>query len=1635
MKPPYFPNPTARRTAPMRIGSLIAFVGVVAAFAFTLAREAPVGSVRGKVFAKESDRALAEARIVVSPIFPDNPDENVETPKTRVVYSNEKGEFSLSHVPAGDYELNASTRAHSAAGFHLSVQEGGATQTLVPMSRSESEMTVNTHQKVFSTDEIPNFAVTGYADWKLPAGRDQIKLSLWKTKLSRVLTSQSAFAGLNNISNDWFAADLFHPKSGEAPQKVVVKELRIQDDPEGFYYQKIGFDKLDLQRTPPGLYLLNVEHQSQKESCWLLVTDTALVMKRAGGKTLVFAADLRTGVPLPKSEIKLYQGGKSILSSITDADGVAEFAVPASALGTQSASRNERASALIALRGEDEAVLRSDLYNDESTGSYVVHSYTDRPIYRPGQKISFKSIVRKRAANVSDMQSRYSIPAGMPVQAELRDPSGEKLLNLNLRTNEFGALAGEAQLGAEAPTGVYVLSLEVGGEKRTHDITIASYRKPEFAVTVKPDKTRYQQGEEVSATISGEYYFGAPVAGAKVKYRVYSTPDYFSDSDDSDEGDNSDGERSSYRGRDEYYGGHVTEGETRLDANGKAFIKFSSANENRPPRYAQAEKYSIVATVIEGENRTAEETGIALVTPGEFRLSVSPLGYIAIPGQPSSFLLTGKDYDGKPTPNLPIEVEAGYQSYKNSVPEFHRTELKQVSLDESGRFLFTATPPKSGELIVRIHANDRSGHAIHGRGQVYAVEEAGADLETQYADLAVLTDKKKYQPGDTARVLINAQHTGQTVLFTIEGDTIYSHQTILMNKHSSILHIPIKKEYGPNIFFSACYVSAKHLARSDVGLNVASPQQNVAVTITEERGSSLSKTPSSASDSARLGKYEPGEKVNYRVRTVDSSGSPVAAEFSFGVVDEAIYALKEDAPRALQEDFYPRRSNLVNTLFSFSVEYLGDADKSEPKITARKKFPDTAFWNPYLRTDANGVALVSLTLPDNLTTWRATATAHTKDTRIGRSTHKIIVSKPFLVRLQTPRFLTQKDQAEISAYVHNDTGKEQTAHLRIAFENLKAEGSLERTLTLAPGQIGEAKWQGAAEGFGAAKLTLKAWTNKTGAERQYTDGLETTMPIRAHAREEAQGFSGSVKAGRPETEVVRLSPNAIPELSRMTIRLTPNVATSLLGATEYLIGFPYGCTEQTMSRFLPDLLVERALKTHQFPKMPNSDQLPAMAKAGLQRLAKFQHESGAWGWWEHDKDDPWMTSYVLYGLATARAEGYSVNAEMLKKGVAAGAKMSKDVQTDLSDRASLLYSLALAGDIATATAERARPIALIRYRTEALAYLVLLDKLLGKPDQSVIAELHRRAIYKDGSTHWKKSDPLNWDWSETGETAICMRAILATPAPAGSNANVNPDSVLAWMMGQRTGDCWVSTRDTSLVLSAFCDYLKTHAITSMSGDVHIKLNGALYKTVALTPETLKEPEIVVRVPASALRPDKNDVTIERANGDSPIFYSVQMKQMEAIEDAPPVLTAEVQVKREYLRLVSKSSGKDTWTLQTEPTNNQLIGSDKIRVRLTIEALREIEYVLIEDPFPAGCEVNDRGDAEESGDWTFWWSSVDVRDDKIAFFARKMGKGKHVIEYNLHATTPGSYHVMPALVQAMYSPQIHAETSETKVTVK
>ena len=1066
---------------------------------------------------------------------------------------------------------------------------------------------------------------------------------------------------------------------------------------------------------------------------------------------------------------------------------------------------------------------------------------------------------------------------------------------------------------------------------------------------------------------------------------------------------------------------------------------------------------------------------MANVAAGDFRLTVSPEGYVAMPNQPTNVTVTAKDADGKPVGNQALELEIGRMNWTRNSNNRRSGELtnyyyKQISLQRittgaDGRIIVPVTPGQTGNLLIKARGRDGKNRKVVARADLWCVDDSGGDLGTQYADLSVLTDKRSYRPGDTARVLLNTARVGQTVLLTIEGDTLHDAQTVPITKHSTVIKVPVRPEYGPNVTLAACYVQDKRFARSDAPLRVTVPQRELNVTITAshagtspnpllmKEGANVLAAPAKAGANelpplakgrAGEGYYQPGDKVTYTVQATDSDGKPAQCEFSLGVVDESIYALQEDNPTALKNAFYPRRQNRVETSYSFAVEYLGDADKAEPKITARKKFPDTAYWNPAVETDSQGKAVVTFALPDNLTTWRTTVTAQTLNTQFGRAVCKIIETKDFFVRMEMPRFLTQGDHSQIMAVLHNETDTPQTALVRLAATGLRVEGENTFHYTLSPGQAQIAVWTVTADTSGTANLRLTAWT--VGGAKQYTDGVEMPLTVRPHGREQITVVAGELTANNPESETVRLDPQAIPAASHLTVRVTPSIGSAMTGALDYLIGYPYGCTEQTTSRFLADLQAERALQARGLRDIPHAKALPKMVRYGLNRLYALQHkDSGGWGWWEHDADEYWLTAYALTGLAEAKAAGYPVRDAVLESGRKAALKMlaasfaPKDKasknrrkqnaieQANAWEQAQLLYALTLAGSGADAYQYRNK-IALDKMNAEGLAYLVLADKRMNLPPGEAFARLTAKAQSQDGGLCWQLGE--NFDYSARAVTAVALQALIA----------INPNDArirlaLRWLMQHRTGEYWADTRDTAAVLAALSDYVLTQPNQSPDGSVQVRLNGRIVQTFALNAKTNNAQELTLRIPAAELRPDKNDIQLERIGGGSLVFYTVQMRQTVALDPIPALASKSVSVQREYLRVVSKQNAKGLWNLQSEPTNNQLALGDRIKVRLTIDAPRDLSYVLIEDAFPSGLEATERGDSDEVVEWGYWWSSVDLRDDRIAFFARALSKGRHVIEYNLRAQTPGTCRALPTLVQAMYSPDIEAETAEDKLEIK
>ena len=129
-----------------------------------------------------------------------------------------------------------------------------------------------------------------------------------------------------------------------------------------------------------------------------------------------------------------------------------------------------------------------------------------------------------------------------------------------------------------------------------------------------------------------------------------------------------------------------------------------------------------------------------------------------------------------------------------------------------------------------------------------------------------------------------------------------------------------------------------------------------------------------------------------------------------------------------------------------------------------------------------------------------------------------------------------------------------------------------------------------------------------------------------------------------------LPSNADANSRKLRLEVSPSVAGALFGALDYLTTYPYGCTEQTMSSFLPNIIVSQTLKDVKSASIRNGNDLKKKVERGRDRLYAFQHDDGGWGWWKNDKSDAFMTAYVVDGLTLAKHAGYEIDEGRLTDG-------------------------------------------------------------------------------------------------------------------------------------------------------------------------------------------------------------------------------------------------------------------------------------------------------------------------------------------------------------------------------------------------
>jgi uncharacterized protein YfaS (alpha-2-macroglobulin family)/tetratricopeptide (TPR) repeat protein len=749
---------------------------------------------------------------------------------------------------------------------------------------------------------------------------------------------------------------------------------------------------------------------------------------------------------------------------------------------------------------------------------------------------------------------------------------------------------------------------------------------------------------------------------------------------------------------------------------------------------------------------------------------------------------------------------------------------------------------------------------------------------------------------------------------------------------------------------------------------------------------------------------------------------------------------------------------------------------AQPKV--RSDFRSTVIWQPVLTTDENGRAKVTVTFPDSLTTWSTTVRAIGEGTRVGNITHETRTSKDIIVRLQAPRFFTERDEVILSANVHNYTQQEQK--IRVALEVsagvLLKEQPVVWVTVPAHGEQ-RVNWRAVVQAVpasGKAEIAVMAQTQEDG------DAMKRAYPIIPHGIEkfiaQSVALKGSVSEPQQQVEfTIELPKERIKEATSLQFVLSPSMAGALLDALPYLADYPYGCVEQTMSRFLPTVIVAKSMQELGLSEEqvlgyisdvlePRGDpqghlqkgrgttvnKIQEMTRDGLQRLYDFQHTDGGWGWWKDDESNRFMSAYVLWGLALARDAGIDIRSQVMERAAKFLEEQLVEEEKNPDMLAWMLHALYRAGFFSRFAYQQTSHLWGMRDQlnpyTQALFALSQHDLGRHDPQFSKRAEILARNLangveldMENRTAHWGEAG-VNYHWSEGGveATAFALKAL----------ANIDPqsgylDPAVKWLALNRRGARWKNTRDTAIAILALTDYLKMTKELAPEYSYEIVLNGKSVRQGHVEARNVLTFDRLLQLTDEALKEGTNTVTV-KIKGQGSLYVSAYLKYFTLEEGITPA-GHEVFVTRQYFKETPKETllkgMVSEWTLLND--GETIHSGERVRVDITLEAKNHYEYVIVEDWKPAGFEAVDLqsgtvhfqgvgSDGQENGKTS--WSYREFRDQKVAFFITKLPQGRHRISYTLRAEVPGDFHGMPNQVHAMYVPEIRANSAEMRVTV-
>ena len=1320
---------------------------------------------------------------------------------------------------------------------------------------------------------------------------------------------------------------------------------------------------------------------------WFVVSDLGVTTLSGVDGLHVFVRSLGSAEAKAGVGVELLSRANAVLgTATTDAQGVARFdagltrgtgaAEPALVVVKDGASD----VAFLSLTDPEFDLSDRGVEGHEAAPPVDVFLTTDRGAYRAGETVHLLALARDGEAAAIE---------GLPLTAVLKRPDGVEYSRTLVGDAGAGGHVADLALAGSAPRGVWRLELVADRDAAplaAQTFLVEDFLPERIDVSASLPEAPIRLGDAPELSVAANWLFGAPGAGLSIEGEVLLRaaggldrfPGYV------------------FGRQDERFDPQVASfaGQT-TDDQGKAAFAVALPEVEDPARPLEI----VVATrVAEGSGRPVERVITRSLLPAAPMVGIKPrFDGVAAQGQKAGFSLIGVGPDATPVPmkvHWAIRrIETDYQWYQQYGSWSWESVVTRLPVAE-GEATLGADPVEVGALVdwgrYEILVERVDGPKAASSSEFHAGWYAPADATATPDTLAVSLDKPAYRPGETATLRLVPRAAGQA-LVTVLSNRLVAMKAVEVTEGENLVKLPVTDDWGTGV-----YVTATVLRPMDVaaGRNPARAL-GLAHAAIDPGARKLAAQVLTAPEAAPRGPLDVAVKV-------EGTSPGDEAHVTIAAVDLGILNLTAFATPDPEDHYFGQRKlgvgirdlygRLIDGMNGAQGSVRSGGDGNRGKLLAPPPTEDlVAFFSGAVTVGPDGLARARFDLPSFNGTVRVMAVAWSK-TGVGHAQADVLVRDPVVVTASLPRFLSPGDRSRLLLEIVHATGPAGQVGLEVSSPGLTF-GTVPAGFDLA--EKGHARFEvpltAGPVGLQEVRVALTTPDGKRLEKR-------LKIPVQVNDPEVARQTRLTLDGGKTFTLDEALFAGLVPGTGRATMAIGPIARFDTAGLLESLDRYPYGCTEQITSKALPLLYLDQVARAMDLPGAGN---LGLRITQAIEEVLTNQTAEGAFGLWQPDSGDFWLDAYVTDFLSRAKAQGFAVPDEPLRRALdnlRNQVNYSADFDEGGEALAYALMVLAREGAAAIGDLRYYADVKADAFSTPA-AQAQLGAALASYGDQLRADAMFRKAAGRLNAGLAKGADQV-WR-TDYGTGYRDAAAVLTMAAEAGSQA-VDREAVTT-ALAARKGP--LSTQEASwtlLAANALIDRPEVDGVTIggqpatgplvrllKSGDPAVKVVNS-GKPQVLTVTT-------TGVPSDPEPAGGNGYAITRS------YYT-----MEGAEVDPASVV-------QGTRLVT--------VLEVEPFGN---GEGRL---------------MVSDPLPAGFEIDNpnlmRGGQVDALGWLDPVDEVahaEFRQDRFLAAVDRKDAEAFRLAYIVRAVSPGVFHHAAASVEDMYRPEFRARTDAGTVTI-